>query len=102
MKWPIINLSFPIAKYSSGSELNMFVEYDIAVSEIFREYFGFSDAEVDRLYEIYKKEIHTPRFSREDLRIWYNGYHTAKGEHLYNPRSIVLAFAGMLSAFKGN
>lgn len=31
----------PIAKYSSGSELNMFLEYDIATSERFSEYFGF-------------------------------------------------------------
>ena len=27
----------PIAKYSSGSELNMFLEYDIAASERFSE-----------------------------------------------------------------
>ena len=42
----------PITKYSSGSELNMFVEYDMAASEKFSEYFGFSDTEVDNLYEI--------------------------------------------------
>lgn len=81
----------PIAKYSGGSELNMFVEYDMAVSEKFSEYFGFSDAEVDRLYEIYLNETKNPKFSREDLRIWYNGYYTAMGKRLYNPRSVVLA-----------
>ncbi|MDE7273371.1 MAG: ATP-binding protein [Lachnospiraceae bacterium] len=81
----------PIAKYSSGSELNMFVEYDMITSEKFSEYFGFSDAEVDQLYEIYQNEADSPKFSREELRIWYDGYYTAAGSRLYNPRSIVLA-----------
>ena len=81
----------PIAKYSSGSELNMFVEYDMATSEKFSGYFGFSDCEVDCLYEIYKREVTPPKFSREELRIWYDGYYTAAGIKLYNPRSVVLA-----------
>lgn len=81
----------PIVKYSSGSELNMFVEYDMALSERFSGYFGFSDAEVDRLYEIYRKRTARPRFSREELRVWYDGYYTAAGNRLYNPRSVVLA-----------
>lgn len=59
----------PIAKYSSGSELNMFVEYDMSTSEEFSEYFGFSDTEVDRLYEIYQKRTADTRFDREELRI---------------------------------
>ena len=33
----------PIAKYSSGSELNMFAEYDMATKERFGAYFGFLD-----------------------------------------------------------
>lgn len=81
----------PIAKYSSGSELNMFVEYDMTTSEKFCEYFGFLDTEVDRLYDIFRKRIEHPKFSREELRIWYDGYHAAMGNRLYNPRSIVLA-----------
>lgn len=81
----------PIAKYSSGSELNMFVEYDMVMSEKFSEYFGFSDTEVDRLYAVYQGEVQIPKFSREELRIWYDGYYTATGNRLYNPRSVVLA-----------
>lgn len=81
----------PIAKYSSGSALNMFVEYDMALSEKFCEYFGFLDHEVDRLYEIFQYTQHHPQFTREDLRSWYDGYHTATGKKLYNPRSVVLA-----------
>ncbi len=37
----------PIAKYSEGSELNMFLEYDMATKIRFGEYFGFSESEVD-------------------------------------------------------
>ena len=81
----------PIAKYSSGSELNMFVEYDMATSEKFCEYFGFSDAETDFLYDAYLQRTALPKFSRDDLRIWYDGYYTATGIRLYNPRSVVLA-----------
>ena len=33
----------PIAKYSSGSELNMFVEYDMTVMERFSDCFGFME-----------------------------------------------------------
>ncbi len=81
----------PIMKYSSGSELNMFIEYDMTSSEKFSEYFGFSDTEVDRIYHIYRENSPYPKVSREELRIWYDGYYTATGMRLYNPRSVVLA-----------
>ena len=83
----------PIAKYSSGSELNMFVEYDMTVMERFSDYFGFTEGEVDRLFDIFLKTTKRPKITREDLRIWYDGYHTACGERLYNPRSVVCALA---------
>ena len=57
----------------------------------FSEYFGFSEKEVDKLYEIYKRETDDPRITREDLQVWYDGYYTATGKRLYNPRSIVCA-----------
>lgn len=81
----------PIAKYSSGSELNMFLEYDMATKMRFSEYFGFNDAEVDNLFEVYQKTVGKGRVTREDLALWYDGYHTAGGERLYNPRSVVCA-----------
>ncbi len=79
----------PIAKYSSGSELNMFTEYDMVTKEKFSEYFGFLDSEVDRLYAIYLQVTANAKITRDDLEKWYNGYHTATGVRLYNPRSIV-------------
>lgn len=79
----------PIAKYSSGSELNMFSEYDMATKMKFSEYFGFEDQEVDRLYQVYRETTPKCRVKREELAEWYDGYHTAGGERLYNPHSVV-------------
>lgn len=81
----------PIAKYSSGSELNCFLEYDMATSIRFSTYFGFSDDEIDVLFEKYKKLTDTPYITREDLKQWYDGYYTAGGCQIYNPRSIICA-----------
>lgn len=83
----------PIAKYSDGSELNMFLEYNMATARRFSQYFGFLDAEVDGLFEKYKQITENPWITREDLRAWYDGYHTAGGEQIYNPRSIVSALS---------
>ena len=81
----------PIAKYSDGSELNMFLEYNMATKTRFSEYFGFSDIEVDRLYACYLEKTKNPQITRENLREWYDGYYTATGERLYNPRSVICA-----------
>lgn len=77
--------------YSSGSELNMFVEYDMTVMERFSDYFGFVEDEVDALFATYLKTTKEPKITREDLEMWYDGYHTAAGKRLYNPRSVVCA-----------
>ena len=82
----------PIAKYSSGSELNMFCEYTMVTEEKYSEYFGFTDREVDELYDRYlKQDIPERKITRDQLRAWYDGYHTKSGERVYNPRSVVLA-----------
>lgn len=93
---PYVELAYmtgvlPIAKYSSGSELNMFYEYTMASEERFSEYFGFLEAEVDELYEKYCFRTENPKVLRENLRIWYDGYHTVSGRRVYNPRSVVMA-----------
>ena len=66
----------PISKYSSGSELNMFMEFKMTSMEIFGEYFGFTDEEVDNLYKKYLHLCKDPQVSRESLREWYDGYFT--------------------------
>lgn len=79
----------PISKYSSGSELNMFFEYSMATRTKYSEYFGFTDKEVDVLYQKYLQTESNPAVTREGLELWYDGYQTAGGEKLYNPRSVV-------------
>ena len=82
----------PIAKYSSGSELNMFAEYTMVTEERFSEYFGFTEEEVDLLFQRYQDlKLPAEHVTREGLRIWYDGYHTKSGKRIYNPRSVVLS-----------
>lgn len=81
----------PIAKYSDGSELNMFAEYHMATKIKFGEYFGFTDEEVDQLFAVYQKTADYPQITREELRTWYDGYYTASEKRVYNPRSVVCA-----------
>lgn len=81
----------PIAKYSSGSALNMFLEYTMATREKYSEYFGFNDREVDILFERYLSVTEKPNIEREGLRLWYDGYQTMLGVKMYNPRSVVSA-----------
>ncbi len=84
----------PIAKYSSGSELNMFLEYTMAAEEKFSGYFGFTEQEVDQLFERYKKNREKNRhITREGLKIWYDGYHTKSDQRLYNPRSVIASLS---------
>lgn len=94
---PYVELAYmtgilPIRKYSSISDLNMFLDYSLTTQERYSSYFGFTENEVDDLFIKYQKN-HTTAFSREDLRYWYDGYTTSEGNHIYNPRSVVLAFS---------
>ena len=81
----------PIAKYSSGSELNMFMEYSMAGGTKFGEYFGFLENEVNDLYQSFVSIEQRPNFTRTELEEWYDGYRTIKGDKIYNPRSITAA-----------
>ena len=81
----------PIAKYSSGSELNMFLEYTMASEARFSGDFGFTEAEVDMLYERYLSAKNTRAVTRQGLKEWYDGYDTKSGVKVYNPRSVAAA-----------
>ena len=75
----------PIKKYSSGSALNMFDEYTFLKDRKFGEYFGFVEEEVIELCN------RNGKMNFKDLESWYNGYFTATGIRVYNPRSVVKA-----------
>ena len=96
---PYVRLAYmtgilPIAKYSSGSELNMFSEFTMASEERFSEYFGFTEEEVDLLYQRYQNLVEKEKqVTREGLKEWYDGYQTKAGERLNNPRSGVMSLS---------
>ncbi len=87
---PYVELAYmtgvlPIAKYSSGSELNMFREYSFIDDPKFSQFFGFTEKEVMFLCKKF------PSVSFEEMKEWYDGYYTDKGESLFNPRSVCAA-----------
>ncbi|MBQ8232266.1 MAG: AAA family ATPase [Lachnospiraceae bacterium] len=93
---PYVELAYmtgilPIAKYSSGSELNMFCEYTMVNEEKYSEFFGFTESETDSIFAKYQELNEEQNVTRDGLRIWYDGYHTCSGERVYNPRSVVLS-----------
>ena len=87
---PYVELAYmtgvlPIAKYSSGSALNMFDEYTFLNDDVFDDCFGFAENEIERLC------AKQTRLQMSDLKEWYNGYHTCGKLDIYNPKSVTLA-----------
>ncbi|MCD7954505.1 MAG: ATP-binding protein [Lachnospiraceae bacterium] len=81
----------PIKKYSASDTMNHFDEHNMANSSMYDEYFGFTNEEVDELYQRYLKNHIRPEFSREELARWYDGYQRKDGSSIYNPNSVVRA-----------
>ncbi|MDE7307193.1 MAG: ATP-binding protein [Lachnospiraceae bacterium] len=84
---PYVELAYmtgilPVAKYSSGSELNMFDEYNFINDNIFDVYFGFNENEVKQLC------LKNQTVSYEEMKKWYDGYYLSNGGSLFNPRSV--------------
>ena len=76
----------PIAKYSDGSELNMFDEYSMTNQRELAEFTGFTEEEVKELCVRYDMPY-------EKMKQWYDGYEL-KGIQIYNPRSVVMSLLG--------
>ncbi len=85
----------PIAKHSTGSELNMFTEFSAAEDPRFDDYFGFTEDEVRALCKVHKTRLNnlgkSPKIDYDDLKFWYDGYFAVDGTSRFNPRSVVLA-----------
>ena len=60
----------------------MFDEYSMTEAEIYAEYFGFTEAEVEVLCEHNQVDF-------ESMKNWYDGYVLDKNLHIYNPKSVV-------------
>ena len=87
---PYVELAFmtgvlPIAKYSAGSELNMFEEFSFLNDCKFEDFYGFGEEEVKELCKVH------PKPSYEELKYWYDGYYKNDETSLFNPRSVSLA-----------
>lgn len=87
---PYVELAYmtgvlPVAKYSSGSELNMFAEYNFINDNVYDGFFGFQEEEVRELC----RRFHS--VSYEEMKKWYDGYFTSAGKSLFNPRSVTYA-----------
>ncbi len=72
----------PIAKYSSGSALNNFKEYNFINDRKYTDFFGFTESEVNQLCKEYSE------ISYQELEYWYDGYYTMDNKKLFNPRSV--------------
>ena len=89
---PYVELAYmtgvlPIAKYSSGSALNMFKEYNIMNDTKYDKFFGFTFEETEVLC---KKQ---DKVTFEELKSWYDGYRTCSGLDVFNPRSVSYALS---------
>ena len=73
----------PIKKYGKHSALNMFTEIAMTNAAPIQEFTGFTENEVMRLCDEYKKDFN-------EVKRWYDGY-TVDGESIYNPKSVVEA-----------
>ncbi len=81
----------PIRKYSASDTMNHFMELNMANSDMYSDYFGFTDEEVDELYQRYLRNCDHPAFSRQELADWYDGYERERKSSIYNPNSVVSA-----------
>ena len=89
---PYVELAFmtgvlPIAKYTTGSELNMFDECSFLNDHEYEDYYGFGEKEVKELCKVYTQP------SYEELKYWYDGYYKSDGSALFNPRSVSFALS---------
>ncbi|ORX76574.1 hypothetical protein BCR32DRAFT_248635 [Anaeromyces robustus] len=74
----------PIGKNLTGSALNFFSEYSMLKDDIYYEYFGFKEKEVEALCKINGK------LKLKEMKERYNGYNI-NGENIFNSFSIVNA-----------
>ena len=74
----------PIAKYTSGSPLNMFHEFTSFEDASFYPYFGLTEQEITEL--MLKKGFERP--SVGELAAWYDGYVREDRVHVFNPASV--------------
>ena len=86
LQFAVVTGVLRIAKESIFSDLNNLKVYSIT-SDLYAEYFGFTEEEVRELAEYYG----VPERVKE-IQDWYDGYHIGSRE-IYNPWSVVNYFS---------
>lgn len=86
LQFAVITGVLRIAKESIFSDLNNLKVYSIT-SELYAEYFGFTEQEVRDLAEYYGVPDRM-----DEIQDWYDGYRIG-GKEIYNPWSVVNYFA---------
>ena len=84
-----LNSRAPYVLYEGETKSRYFIDKTLMPEKIF----GFIEEEVDGLYEKYLADTVNPKIGRDDLKVWYDGYYTKRGEWIYNPRSDVLSLS---------
>lgn len=74
----------PVKKYGEHSALNMFTEYSMTDQDVFEEYTGFTQTEVEALCEHFDMDF-------DETSSWYDGYVFSEFQHIYNPKSVAEA-----------
>ena len=82
LKLAYITGILPVKKYGTESALNNFDEFTMIQAEPLEEYVGFTEWEVQTLYQ--KDQI-----DLEEAKSWYDGYVLGNHLHIYNPKSVV-------------
>lgn len=72
-----------LSKNNMLSDLNNLKLYSLK-SKQYSQYFGFSGQEIQTLFETQKLDI-----DMNDVKHWYNGYHSGELDNIYNPWSIL-------------
>ncbi len=74
----------PIKKDGSQSAISDFKEYSILEPDMFAEYFGFTQEEVEKICSDKGLDF-------EDAKLWYDGYTIGPLHSMYNPFSVMEA-----------
>ena len=82
LKLAYITGILPVKKYGTESALNNFDEFTMIQAEPLEEYVGFTEREVQTLYQKYQIDF-------EEAKSWYDGYVLGNHLHIYNPKSVV-------------
>lgn len=85
-----VALAFATGILPSGRG-DLFCDFTLDSQTLYNNSCGFTDGEVDQLYETYREMEEEPEITRQGLTAWYRGYGSRSGETIYNPWTVISA-----------